>query len=296
MQSRPLAVVGIFLCFTTSAVHAQKQVTVFASIIDVTGAPVALEPTDVQVVENGVEAKVVKVEPMNWPMKVQLLVDNGIGLGASNITLLKNGVLGLLDALPPGFEVTIVGTAPQPRIVARATTDREAMLKGLALLAADGGTGRFVESLSEATQRIERDKGNYFPVIIMMGTTSGDRNVLDSDVARLMKRLEQRPTTVHIVLLSAQAQSLGGANQTNIGLAVTKYTHGKFENINGPTRLPTLLAEIGALVAKSYEIQRRQFRITVDRPAGASGDLGTLSLVARSGLVVNAVSLDGRIP
>ena len=112
-----------------------------------------------------------------------------------------------------------------------------------------------------------------------------------------MKRLEQRPTTVHVVLLSGQAQStFGGANQTQIGLAVTQYTHGKFDNINGATRLATLLPEIGALVAKGHEIQSRQFRITVDRPAGASGDVGTVSIVTRSGLIATGLSFDGRIP
>lgn len=297
MRSRLLVVVGIFLCVTTLGVHAQQQFSVFASIVDAFGAPVAaLQTTDVQVLENGVEAKVVKVESMNWPTKVQLLLDNGIGLGAENINQLKNGVRGLLDALPPGVEVTIVSTAPQPRFLARATTDREAMLKGLALLASDGGAGRFVEALNEATQRIERDKGDYFPVIVMAGTTSGDRNVLDSDVERLMKRLEQRPTTVHIVLLSGRQSSTGGVNQTQIGLAVTEYTQGQFENINAPTRLATLLPEIGALVAQSHEMQSRQFRITVDRPAGASGDLGAVTMGARSGLTAKSVSLDGRIP
>jgi hypothetical protein len=298
MRSKLFVVVGLFLSVTTSGVHAQKQFSVFAAIVDATGAPVAtLQPTDVQVLENGVQARVVKVEPINWPTKVQLLLDNGIGLGATNMNHLKNGVRGLLDALPQGVEVTIVSTAPQPRFLARATTDREAMLKGLALLVPDGGAGRFVESLSNATERIERDKGNYFPVIVMAGTTAGDRNVLESDVERLMKRLEQRPTTVHIVLLTGQTQSSSsGANQTQIGLAVTKYTHGKFDNINAPTRLATLLPEIGALVARSHEIQNQQFRITVDRPAGATGDLGTVSVGARSDLAARSVSLDGRLP
>ena len=74
------------------------------------------------------------------------------------------------------------------------------MQKGLDLLAPDGGAGRFVESLNEATQRIERDKTDYFPVIISVATTSGDRDVKDSDVERMMQRLETRPTTVHVIL------------------------------------------------------------------------------------------------
>jgi len=297
MQSRLAVPVGIFLCVATLRVHAQNQFSVFATITDGTGAPVAtLQPADVRIEENGVEARVVKVEPMNWPTKVQLLIDNGVGLGAVNINQLENGVLGLLEALPPGVEVTIVTTAPQPRFLARATTDRDAMLKGLGLLTPDNGSGRFVESLSDATQRIERDKGNYFPVIVTAGTAAGDRNVLDSDVERLMKRLEQRPTTVHVVLFSGQTQSGGGGNQMEVGLAVTKYTRGRFENINSATRLATLLPEIGALVAQRHEIQSRQFRITVDRPAGATGDLGTVRIGLRAGLTAKDVSLDGRIP
>lgn len=296
MRAKLLVVFGILLCVAASDVRAQRQFSVFASIVDAFGASVdALEPSDLRVMENGVEAKVVSVEPMKWPTKVQLLLDNGIGLGATNVTQLKNGVVGLLDALPPGVEVTIVSTAPQPRFLARATADRAAMQKGLALLSPDGGTGRFVEGLSDATQRIERDKGDYFPVIVMVGTTSGDRNVLDSDVERLMKRLAQRPTMVHVVLLSGQAQASVG-NQIEVGLAVTKYTGGQFDSINSPTRLATLLPEIGELVAVTHENQGQQFRITIERPADASGDLGTVSMGGRPGLTVKALSLDRRIP
>jgi hypothetical protein len=296
MPSKLLVVAAIFLWVAAPDVSAQKQFSVFASIVDAAGTPVStLQPADVRVMENGAEAKVVTIEPLNWPTKVQLLMDNGLGLGAANILQLKNGVLGLLDALPPGVEVTIVSTAPQPRFLARATTDRAAMEKGLALLSPDSGTGRFVEALGDATQRIERDKGNYFPVIVMAGTTSGDRNVLDSDIERVMKRLEQRPTTVHVVLLSGQAQQSIG-NQTEVGLTVTKYTRGRFENINSATRLATLLPEIGELVAQGHEIQSRQFRITVDRPAGASGDIGPVSMGTRAGLTAKGLSFDGRVP
>jgi len=297
MRSTLLALVA-FVLFVTAGVHAQKTFQVYASVADATGAPVAkLEPSDVRVTENGLEAKVVKIEPVDWPTKVQILVDNGVGLGAANIAHLKNGVIGLIEALPKNVEVTIVSTAPQPRFLVRPTSDREAMLKGLDVLAPDSGAGRFVEALNEATQRNERDKSNFFPVIIMAATIAGDRNVLDSDVERLMKRLEQKPATVHVILLSGQGQSsTGGANQTQVGLAVTKYTRGRFENINSPARIEALLPEIGAQVAKSHEVQSHQFRLTVERPAGASGNPEKVSMGARSGLQTTSLSFDGRVP
>ena len=193
---------------------------------------------------------------------------------------------GLLAALPENLEVTLVSTAPQPRFLAKPTTDRAAVQKGLDLLAPDGGAGRFVESLNEATQRIERDKTDYFPVIISVATTSGDRDVRDSDVERMMQRLEKRPTTVHVILYNSggSSSSTGGANQTNIGMNVTKFTGGKFENVNSATRIVTLLSEFGKTVATSVERQSHQFRITADRPAGASGDVGQVSMGAKSPL------------
>ena len=290
------AAVGVGLLSAAVAAQSPKQIQIFASILDGTGAPAkTLEPGDVRLMENGQEAKVTKVEPVNWPVKLQLLLDNGIGLGSQNVQQLRNGVKALIDAMPENLEVTLVSTAPQPRFLARATTDRAAVMKGLDVLAPDSGAGRFLESLAEATQRIERDKTDYFPVIISVATTSGDRDVRDSDVQRTMERLEKRPTTVHVILFNSGGGSTGGANQTNIGMNVTQYTGGKFENINSPTRIAPLLEEFGKTVATTVQRQSNQFRITADRPAGASGEIGKISMGAKSPFVTAGLSFDGRI-
>jgi hypothetical protein len=171
------------------------------------------------------------------------------------------------------------------------------MIEGLSRLAPDGGAGRFVESMNEATQRIEKDKSDHFPVIISSATSSGDANVLERDVKRIFERIQKRPTTVHVILLnSTTGSATGGANQTQVGLSVTQATRGRYESIAVPTRLATLLPEIGKQVAASHEKQSHQFKITVDRPAGKSGELGQLSAGARSGLVLQGLSTDGRLP
>ena len=298
MRSKFLMALAVVLCTTALDVRAQQQqFELFASVVDAAGKAVdKLEPTDLRVMEAGVEAKVVKVEPVNWPVKVQLLLDNGIGLGAGNIQILKDGVKGLIEALPDNLEVTIVTTAPQPRFLVKPTTDKAMMIEGLSRLAPDSGAGRFVESINEATQRIEKDKTDHFPVIIMSGTSSGDANVLDRDVKRIFERIQKKPTTVHVVLLNTTGSSSGGANQTQVGMAVTEATRGRYESIAAATRLATLLPEIGKQVATSHEKQSHQFRITVERPAGAKGDVGQVGAGARGGLAVRGLSMDGRLP
>ncbi|HEY1308156.1 MAG TPA: hypothetical protein VGF24_31600 [Vicinamibacterales bacterium] len=299
MRKRLVMIAGLVLGVSTLSIEAQQQLTVFARILDGKGAPVAaLEPADVKIMENNVEAKVVKIEPINWPLKVQVLIDNGVGLGNDNLTNIRNGVKGLIEALPEGTELTLVTTAPQPRVVVKATTDRMAQLKGVDLLTPDGGSGRFVESLNEAMQRFEKDKTDFFPVIITAGTTSGDTNNLENTYKQLLKRLEQKPATVHVALFSKGANSSASAGnvQTEVGIAVTKYVGGRFESINSGTRLASLLPEFGKQVAKSQEGQSHQFRITVARPNGASGNPGGISMATKPGLTVASLTMDGRIP
>ena len=80
-----------------------------------------------------------------------------------------------------------------------------------------------------------------------------------------------------------------------MGISVTKYTGGKFENINSPMRIATLLSEWGKDVATMVERQSHQFRVTADRPSGAAGDIGKISMGAKSPLVLSGLSFDGRI-
>jgi len=199
--------------------------------------------------------------------------------------------------LPDGTEVTLVTTAPQPRIVVKATTDRAAQLKGVDVLTPDGGAGRFVESLNEAMQRVERDKTEFFPVIISAGTQAGDTGgEVENAYKQLMSRLQKRSATFHVVMFSkGTGQTAGGGAQTEVGLQLTKASGGRYEAIAVGSRLATLLPEIGAQVAKSQENQSHQFRITIAR--NSSGNIGKLSMgTTRSGLSATALTMDGRIP
>jgi hypothetical protein len=287
-------VLGLQLALPAAAL-AQKQVTLLATVTDPSGGQVAaLDAADVRVSENGNAATVVKVEPVDRVPKLHLLIDNGIGIPSESFGDLRKGLRGLVDALPPDLDVSLVSTAPQPRFLERGTKEREKLIKALNLLSPDRGAGRFVESLSEATQRIERDKDSN-NVIVAVGTTSGDVNVRDTDIRKIQEHIAGGRTRVHVIIVSgAVGSSLsGGGAQLEIGEVVAKNSRGRFENINIPNRLATLLPEIGADVARTMGAASRQFRITVDRPAGSSGALGKLS-VGIAGVILSNVTIESR--
>jgi hypothetical protein len=299
-------VVGLVLA-TGLAAQAPNQIQIYARVVDGGGTPAeSLDAGDVHVMEDGVDATVTSVERIDWPVKAQLLIDNGVGLGGGSMQPLKVGLQALLAALPDGVETTIVGTAPQPRFLTRATTDRALMGQALELLGADRGVGRFVESLLEATERIERDTSDHFPIVISVATISGDRDMKEKDVERIMARLAARPTTVHVVLYTggpqgaSQAQHVpgsaySGTNQSRVATAVTEYSGGTYETINNATRLASLLPEIGKKVAAAVEGHRRQFRITAIRPAGATGEVGTVNVGVKPPFATKGLSFDGPV-
>jgi hypothetical protein len=302
------AALGLGLASVVAA-QAPRRIQIYATVLDAAGRPVkSLDIDDVHVIEDGVDAAVTKVEKLDWPVKLQILLDNGLGLGAGNIQPLKVGVDGLIAALalPEYLQVTVVTTAPQPRFLTRGATGRTAMDKGLELLGPDTRVGQFVESLFEATERIEHDETDYFPVIVAVATTSGDRRMKESDVERILTRLAARSTTVHVVLFTGgpqgvsqaglvQGASEAGTNQFRVGTAVAKYSGGTFESINSAARLESLLPEIGERVAESVEQYRQQFRITVTRPASAVGAVGTVKVRVPPPLATTGLSFDGPV-
>jgi hypothetical protein len=274
-------------------VHAQKQISLLATVTDPGGAPIdTIDPAAVRVTENGTNATVVKVEPLVRTPKVQILIDNGSGIPAEALGDLRKGVTGLLEALPPNIEVTLVTTAPQPRFLERATTDRAKLLKAVDRLAPDTGTGRFVESLFEATERIEKDKEGIY-TIITLGTTAGDALFTENDVKRIMQRVGGGRIRVFVALVEGRVGTTlsGGQIQMDLGQGAAQSSGGRFEKISATSRLVTLLPEIGAEVAKTMGGASKQFRITIDRPGGASGELGKLSLGV-VGKQVNSVAVD----
>jgi len=296
MRATVLAASTLALCLSISGLLAQRQLALLATVTDPSGADVStIDAKDVRITENGVAASVLKVEPVDRVPKVQLLIDNGVGMPSESISDLRTGVRGLLEALPPGIEVTVVTTAPQPRFLERATTDRQKLLDAVNRLAPDTGAGRFVESLFEATQRIERDKqqdASY--TIVTVGTSSGDTSVRERDIQQTMERLQKYRPVVHVAILTQVARSASaGVIQGEVGQAAAQQTGGRFENLAVPNRLATLLPEIGAQMGKTLGAGSRQFRFTFERPGGASGDLGQLSMGV-AGKMVSAVTLDRR--
>ena len=282
----------------SSPVLAQREFQFFAHFSDNAGRAVTtLTGADIQVSEDDANGKLLKFEPVDWPVRVAILLDNGIG-SADRIVNVRQGAKGLIQALPAGVEVSLQTLAPQPRWLVRPTTDRPALLEGVDRYTPDSSASRFVDGLIETAARFDKEKGNNFPVVVILGSLTADGSAIrDRDVKQLFERLAARAITVHAILAGASTVSTGNAvaNVSQIALGATKQTGGRYESIAASTRLATLLPEIGVQIAQSHARQSAQYRVTFERPTGRTGQLGKIGLTARGGVNVK-LTLDGRLP
>lgn len=289
------------LAFTAAPrLRAQQQGQLYISVLDAENNPVTdLEPADITVVVDDVDCKVVKLEPVTKPMKLTLLVDNG-PVTTKELASFRNGLRAFLSALPEPLEVALYTINPQPRPVVRSTTDRQKLLQGVDLIAPDNGAGMFFDALVEASERIEKDKSENFPVLMMVASDFGrNSSAMDRDFERLQRRIVQKAITVHFLILHGggdRVNSVAGALQTEVGLQVTKLSGGRYENIAAATRLVTLLPEFARQIAESNLRQTHQYRITYERKDSRPPQRLSASL-SRLRVGVNAkLSMDGHMP
>ena len=275
------------VCLFAGGLSAQQQFNVIATLLDpATNQPSESLPLEeVRLTEDGVAMKVLKVTPVDRVVKAQLLIDNGVGIG-DNLSQLRSALRGLVEKLPPDVETSIYTTAPQGRLLQRATKNRDELLKAVDRLTPDSSPGRFTESITEAGDRASKDK-DAFTVIIMAGTMSGDAGLPEGAMKRLMASVANRPLVVHVLLYAGERGAYGGDAQVQVGETVTKMTGGRYEYINSMNRYVTLLPEFGDSVVKQMTGSKRQFRITAQRAEGKSGQLGKMSLAAGARIITS---------
>jgi hypothetical protein len=299
-----VAVLMAFLIGAGSPLRAQQAIQVYMSAVDGDGKPIMdLKAEDVAVQADGAECKTTKFEAIDWPVKLQLLVDNG-PVHTDALRQLREALRLFIKELPTDMEVSLVSFSPAPRFIFKPGTDRVKLLSAVDLLIPDSGAPKFIDALAEAADRAAKDKkdkkekGNYFPVIMVVGSSGLEgSNPRDYQVSKLFKDVQDSASTVHVVMQSNPNRSTDiatGSNGIEVGIRVTQMTGGRYEAINTETRLSTLLPEYAKQIVKSHDRQSHQYRITC-QPSAKTAPKQITASTLRAGLSA-ALTLDGRVP
>ena len=274
-------------------VRAQKQGQIFVSLTTPDGKPVdGLTAEEVMIQEDGMPCKVIKVESVAWPTKVQVLVDNGRA-NTNPINPLQNGLKEFFALMPEGTEMSLYATAGSPRPIVKPTRDRQKLVDGIALITPDNGSGIFFDALFEASERVDKDKTPSHNIIVMIASDSGQMRANDRDVQKLQQNIYNHGITTHI-MMNVTGQGAGG--QVDFGINIAKFSRGRYETLNSATRLATLIPDVGKTVAKAIALQNQQYRVTYERPAKAKEQGGAIGLQVRREGVVHVSMRGNQVP
>lgn len=281
-----------------------EEVQFVIAVADQNGRPVRdLTRDEIVLVENGVPAEVVRVQPFSLPVQLTIAVDNG-PQSVDALTHYRAGLASLVRALPGDLEVTLITMSPQPMMVVRATTDRIGLLRGVNGFAPQDDSPRFTDTLVEFSRRYEAElersrRIDSVPVLLMVSTSITEAvSYQPGEITRALGFLERRKAKVHVVMLNAARSpasrtSIDDGRQTLIAIPATKVTRGRFEALANSNRLTTLLPEMGAQVAALHRRQVNQLLVTARRQPGVRGPLQNPQIgLTRQGMT-GTVSLDG---
>ena len=255
---------------TGQLAFAQNQ-TLFISVVDSNGEPVTdLEPDDLQVRWDDRICESLSLEPINWPVRVTVFVDNGDG-SRDALQHMREGLKLFVDAIPEEVEVALLTTASQPRWVTRHTADRQELARGIDLITPDAGAAaRYMDALIEEAGRLnDNEERQYFPVIVMIATDGPEGSTgLPQRLDEMLQRLVQNSATVHTRMFST-GDSFPGP-QVQLGVRVGDVTRGSYEALGASTAFMTMLPELAQDIARKHARVSNQYRLTYAPPANPS--------------------------
>ena len=288
-----------------SGVAAQSEEFQFIiAVADAEGRPVTdVRRDEILMIDAGVPHDIVRVQPYRVPVRLTIAVDNG-PLSRDALSHYRAGLTGLVKALPQDVEITLISTAPQPRMVVRPTTDRVRVLRGVNEFSPEDARPRFTDTLVEFSDRFraeldETRRLDSVPVLVMVSTTENEAMSYEvPQIQRALGFLKSRKAKVYVTVISVGQGSEGptaiNANrQALIGIPATQLTGGRYEALALSSRLATLLPEFGREIAAIHRKRANQLLVTARRPSDLIGPIRNPRIeVTRPGLI-GEVSLDG---
>lgn len=253
---------------------AQEQ-TLYIAFTEPDGAPVTDMTIDEVIVQwDEVLCEIVALEPIEWPARVTIFVDNATE-SESALPDMREGVRRLVQALPPSIEVGIASLSGRPQFRVRPTTDRDAVNDAIGVLVSEGGAAAFFDALYEEAERVEHDRERqYLSVAVMVAVVGaeGSRRTRPEAMETLMDRLYETGMVVHTMLFTTPyglAGTLGRA-QARWGTDMAAATRGRFEEMTVSTRFRAALPELAADIRRRHRLTRHQYRVTYRPPEDAS--------------------------
>ena len=238
---------------------------IYVEVTDAYGRPVTdLRPEEFRVVEDGQVAEVVTAQLGAEPMRVALLVDNGVIIGRRQaMGPLRDGVAGFLETLAPEHAVSLSTIGGHIGWRVDFTTDRAALLASAAEMHSDSGSVRFLDGIRETWDR-RFDGDEAWPVFVAILTDANETSAFMSEnrFNGFVADLRAAGVMVHAVLWTSRARrTTASLVSTGLALNLVHNTGGRYVAIATATAYGQALRQLAADMTAHHDSFAKRYRL-----------------------------------
>jgi hypothetical protein len=241
------------------------QRSMYVSVWNDAGAPVpGLGPSDFTVREDNVAREVLRVTPAVDPMQLAVLVDNSQA-ASSEIPELRKALQEFVTTMTTASaftgknEITLIGLADRPTVLADWTSDRTTLLKGVDRIFSQPRSGTLLlQGLIEMSQTLKKREA-LRPVIVAIVTEGPELSDRYHDL--VLGPLRDSGAAFHAIVVGSPRGGMG-TNAQERGIVLdegTRTTGGRRDNLLTAMALPHKMQEVADELT-------HQYRVTYARP------------------------------
>jgi hypothetical protein len=261
MTAAVLSIVGAVVLYAASPLAQAVQKSMYVSVVDAAGAPVDdVKPSDLQVREDNTPREILTIAPADDPMQIAVLADNTTA-ARNFIRDIRVGLEGFVTDMLNGTknEISIVGVAERPTILANVSTDRAAVLKGVYRIFEMPMSGSYLlDALIEVAKGFSKRESRR-PVVVVV-TTEGPE-FSSRRYEDVLKPLNDVGAALHVIVLGQPSNDISedSRNRSAVLDQGPRGSGGARESLLAGSALPGALKKLAADL-------KHQYRVTYARP------------------------------
>ncbi len=258
---RLLLVFAAVVLVSPSPAHAQtEEWTVYASVVDRTGAPVqGLGTSDFVVRENGMAREILRVAPASDSIRIALLIDTSQEMRSELIDV-RQSLRTFVNEIDRRHEVALVGFGGPPTVLIDYTKDVKRLEGGIGRLVARPGTGSYLLSAIIDTSRTLRKRRDLRRVMVIVTTQGPEFSEISYQTVLEYVRDSGAPMHSYVLRREGVSPTDPAAQEVELTLAVgTQMTGGRRED------LLSAMSMAGRLQSLAIELNN-QYQVVYARP------------------------------
>ena len=264
----------------------------FIQVLDAAGSAVTdLTAEDFVIQQGGVDCKVIRVELINDPLRLAMIVDDAEG-AEPYFRDLRDGLPLFVDALPEDSQVALILLSGRPRVVVDFEDGLAKVKERLEGFFVDAATAAgFFNGVRETVARFEDVRWPVMALVTTDGPSMAATSFTPGKFEALVEQIVELGVTAHALGLNTRD---GDGYQTGLSRQLAQITGGWYDSLNGPSRaLGEKLTAMAEEISQRHAAAANQYLIVFEPAPGATPNT-LISAGVRRPQVTLGISSDGR--